>query len=86
MFITCPSPHFETPTCPSTLEVLRAKEHIPTPFVVFTFGLTFESFKECGDESCMLFFTTLIFLVPCDGTLVRYRLHGVGSCATKFRA
>jgi hypothetical protein len=30
--------------------MLRASEHtlIPSSFVIFNFGLTFESFKECG--------------------------------------
>jgi len=40
--------HIGAPTCPSTHEVLRTKEHAPTPslFVVFTFGLEVESIKE----------------------------------------
>jgi hypothetical protein len=41
MLVTLPSPHLKTPTRPSTLEVLRAKEHAPTPyfFIVFTWDL-----------------------------------------------
>jgi hypothetical protein len=48
-----PSPHLKILACPSTPEVLRTKEHTPThiSFVVSTFGLAFESFKECGGVS-----------------------------------
>jgi hypothetical protein len=31
-FVTYPSPHLKAPTCPSTLEVLRTKEHTPIPY------------------------------------------------------
>ncbi len=38
------NPRPRTPTRPSTLEVLRAREHTPTPpSIIFTFGLTIES-------------------------------------------
>jgi len=42
--------HPRAPTCPSTLEVLQAKEHAPTPspYVVFTFILAINSIKELG--------------------------------------
>ncbi len=44
------------PTCLSTLEVLQASEHAPTPSssVVFTFGLAVESIKELGDASMLV--------------------------------
>ncbi len=50
MLVICANPHFEAPTCPFALEVLRAREHTPTPYssVVFTFGLVVESIKEFG--------------------------------------
>jgi hypothetical protein len=52
-FIIHPSPHPRALTRPSTPEMLWAKECTPTPsFIVFTFELTFESFKECGGASC----------------------------------
>jgi hypothetical protein len=48
-----PIPKFEH--APFTPEVLRVKEHTPTPSsIVFIFGLTFESFKECGGASLQL--------------------------------
>jgi hypothetical protein len=55
--VTCPSPHPKAPTCPSALEVLRAREHTPTPypFVVFTFKLAIESIKEFGGVSSKLY-------------------------------
>jgi hypothetical protein len=36
--VTCPSPHLGAPTHPSTLEMSRVREHMPTPhpFTVFT--------------------------------------------------
>jgi hypothetical protein len=42
--------HFGTLACPSTPKVLQAKERTPThyPYVVFTFGLNYESIKELG--------------------------------------
>jgi len=48
--------HFKAPTRPFTLEVLQARERIPTPFssVVFTFGLAFESYEEFGGASISL--------------------------------
>jgi hypothetical protein len=45
------SPHPGTLARPSTLEVLQARERTSTPSVVSTFGLTFESFKECEGVS-----------------------------------
>jgi len=51
--VTHLSPHLGAPTHPSTLEMLWTKEHIPIPssFDVFTFRLTFESYKGFGDVS-----------------------------------
>ncbi len=51
--VTHPSPHPGAPACPSTLEVLRAKERTPTPYpsIVFTFGFIVESIKEFGGAS-----------------------------------
>jgi hypothetical protein len=47
--VICPSPHHGALARPSTFEMLWTRECISTlSFVVFTFGLTFESFKECG--------------------------------------
>jgi len=47
-----PNPHLGTPTHPFTPKMLQAKESTPIPFsVVFTFKVTFESFKECGGVS-----------------------------------
>ncbi len=48
-----PSPILELQHTPLTPEVLWAKEHTPTPssYIVFTFKLTFESFKELGCAS-----------------------------------
>jgi hypothetical protein len=56
LLVDLSNPHPETPTCPFTLEVLRAKEHTPTPpSIVFTFGLTIESIKELGGVSQFMF-------------------------------
>jgi len=69
-----PGPHFGTHALPSTLKVLRVKEHIPTPFssIVFTFKLAFESYEEFGGASLalinFLFFEKAYFLF--DDTLV----------------
>jgi hypothetical protein len=48
-----PNPHLETPTHPSTPEVLWAREHTPTPSpsAGFIFGFTVESIKELGVAS-----------------------------------
>ncbi len=53
MFITRPSPHPGTPTCPFTPKVLWAMERTqtPYPFTIFTFGLAVESIKELGGVS-----------------------------------
>jgi hypothetical protein len=51
MFIIHPNPHPGAPTHPLTLEVLRVRERTSTPFVIFIFGLAFESFKEFGGAS-----------------------------------
>jgi hypothetical protein len=48
------SPYLGTPAQPSTPEVLRARERVPTPpFVIFTFGLVIESIKEFGGASML---------------------------------
>jgi hypothetical protein len=61
--ITHPSPHPKVPTRPFTPKMLWAREHTPTPysFIVFTFKLTFESFKECESASIILFKPCLMF-------------------------
>jgi len=52
MLVIHPNPHPKAPIGPSTLEVLRIREHIPTPsYVILTFGLAFESYEEFGDAS-----------------------------------
>ncbi len=53
LLVTLPSPHPKASAHPITLEMLRTKEHAPTPypFVVFTFRLAIESTKEFGDAS-----------------------------------
>jgi hypothetical protein len=50
LFINLPSPHPGAPACPFTLKVLRAKERapIPSPSVVFTFGLAMSPSKSLG--------------------------------------
>jgi hypothetical protein len=50
VLVKLPSPHLGASAHPSTPEVLRAKEHAPTPSpsVVFTFGLFIKSIKELG--------------------------------------
>ncbi len=53
LVINLPSPHPRILACPSTLEMLWAKERTlpPSPFIVITFGLTIESIKELGTTS-----------------------------------
>ncbi len=53
MLVNLPSPHLGALAHPSTLEMLQAREHalIPSPYVVFTFGLAIESIKEFGGAS-----------------------------------
>jgi len=51
LFVICFSPHPEALTRLSTFKMLRAKKRTPTPFDIFTFELTFESFKECKGAS-----------------------------------
>jgi hypothetical protein len=48
LLVTHFNPHFKALTHPFTFGALQAREHtpIPSPFVVFTFGLTIESIKE----------------------------------------
>jgi hypothetical protein len=48
LLVNLPSPHPRALTHPSIPKMLRAKEcaPIPSPFIIFTFGLTIESIKE----------------------------------------
>jgi hypothetical protein len=39
LLVTLPNPHLRAPTHPSTLEVLRAREHTPTPYPSIVFIL-----------------------------------------------
>jgi len=50
LLVNLPSPHPKAPACPSTPEVLRAREHAPTPSpsAVFTFGLAVNPSKSLG--------------------------------------
>jgi len=50
------NPHHRASTLPSTLEMLRVREHAPTPSpcVVFIFGLAVGSIKELGGASIIL--------------------------------
>ncbi len=72
MLINLPSPHPGAPTCPSTLEVLRAREHAPTPypFIVFTFGLAVKSIQELGGAS-----HGIRVLVDLDPFIGKFRWH-----------
>ncbi len=65
MFIARPSPHPKALVCPSTPEVLQAKEHTPTPYpsVVFTFALVIESIKEFGDVLILQFLILPLFSI-----------------------
>jgi hypothetical protein len=53
LLVILPSPYLGAPIHPSTPKVLQAREHTPTPSpsVVFTFGLAFESIQEPGGAS-----------------------------------
>ncbi len=51
LFVNPPSPNPRASARPSTLKVLRTKEHTPTPSVIFTFKFTIESIKELGGAS-----------------------------------
>ncbi len=54
LLVNLPSPHPRAQSCPSSLEVLWAKEcSLTLPFFVFTFGFTVESIKELGSASIM---------------------------------
>ncbi len=50
MLVTLPSPYPTTPTNPSTPEILRAKEHTPTPHssVVFTLDSHLSLLRSLG--------------------------------------
>jgi hypothetical protein len=70
LLVNLPSPYFGALACPSTPEVLRAKEHAPTPSssVVFTFGLPIESIKELGGASlgvCQFFIASIYYSTKC---------------------
>jgi hypothetical protein len=53
LLVTCPNPHPKAPTRFFTLEMLRTKEHNPTPYllIVFTFEFKVESIRELGGVS-----------------------------------
>ncbi len=53
LLVTRPSPRPRALAHPSSPKVLRTREHTPTfsSSVVFIFGFTFESLKECGGVS-----------------------------------
>jgi hypothetical protein len=53
LLINLLNPHLGASACPSTLEVLQARECAPTPFpfVVFIFGFAVGSIKELGSAS-----------------------------------
>ncbi len=71
MLVICPNLHHGALACPFTPEVLCVKEHTPTPFsVVFIFGFTFESFKECGGASY-----GIIAIVKLDPPIGEFRWH-----------
>ncbi len=55
MLINFSSPHSGALAHPSTFEVLRAKERVPTPSpsIIFTFGLAVESIKELRGVSIL---------------------------------
>jgi len=61
------SPHLKAPTRLSTLKVLRAKKHTPIffSFIVFTFELAFESFKECEGASISLQLLVAVIIDYC---------------------
>jgi hypothetical protein len=80
-FVTYPSPHPGGLTRPCTLEMLRAREHTPTPYpsIVFTFRLAVESIKELGgalkytcspDHFHSTWINCLIFLVMHVGLIL----------------
>jgi hypothetical protein len=50
LFVTLPNPHPRAPARLFTPEMLQIRKHTPIlfSFIVFTFKLAFESFKECG--------------------------------------
>jgi hypothetical protein len=54
--VTCPSPHLEALTRPSTLEVLRTKERTPIPYpsiVVFTLDSQLSLLRNLGVRQCI---------------------------------
>jgi len=59
MPVNLPNPHPKAPACPSTFEMLQARERAPTPFpsIVFIFGLVVESIKELAGVSKMVYQT-----------------------------
>ncbi len=48
LLVTCHNPHPRALTWPSYLEVLRARDCAPTPFIILISKFTFESFKVFG--------------------------------------
>jgi hypothetical protein len=69
LLVNLPIPHLGAPTRPSTLDVLRAKEHapIPSPSIVFTFVLTFEYIKEPGGASLVVILLMIIIGYSING-------------------
>ncbi len=57
LLINLPNPHLGISTRPFTPEALQAKEHgpIPSPSIVFTFGLIIESIKELDGASLCIY-------------------------------
>ncbi len=53
LLVNLPGFHLRAPTCPSTVEVLRAKGRAPTlsPSIVFTFKFVVSPSKNLGDAS-----------------------------------
>jgi hypothetical protein len=73
-----PSPHPRAPTRPSTLEVLRVREHAPSPSpsTIFTFGLVVKSLKELGGVLVALSYTQpLVTLITTFGHTVCCNQH-----------
>jgi len=79
LFVTLPSLYPKTPTHPSTFEVLRTREHTPTPrsSIVFTLNSHLSlltSLRVCHNHSLLYhfplfitnsYFTSLAFFSPC---------------------
>ncbi len=75
MLINFPSPHPKSLTRPFTPKVVRVRERtlIPSPSIVFTFGLVVESIKELAGAS-----HGIIALVKLDPLIGEFRWHRRG--------